>query len=119
MPRTACDCANNKNIKKKGEKSMSQCVKRSIGKLRPATRRKPKSPHLTGKLSLQKSTFQAFAKEFQESNDDEISCNIAAWLNRDAEGLFLATEVSPLFNSDVLAMTMEEFFRTLDHESEK
>ena len=96
---------------------MSQCVKRSIGKLRPATRRKPKSPHLTVKLSLQRATFQALAKEFQETNDDEISCNIAAWLNRDADGLFLATEVSPLFNADLPAMTMEEFFRTLDHES--
>jgi hypothetical protein len=104
--------------KKKGKKSMSQCVKRSIGKLRPATRRKPKSPHLTGKLSLQRVTFQAFAKEFQESNADEISCNIAAWLNRDAEGLYLATEVAPLFNTDVPAMTVEEFFRTLDHETE-
>ena len=96
---------------------MSQCVKRSIGKLRPVTRRKPKSPHLTGKLSLQKATFQAFAKEFQETNSDEISCNLAAWLNRDADGLFLATEVSPLFNTDVPAMTMEEFFRSLDHET--
>jgi hypothetical protein len=97
---------------------MSQCVKRSIGKLRPATRRKPKSPHLTGKLSLQRATFQAFAKEFQETNADEISCNIAAWLNRDAEGLYLATEVSPLFAAEVPEMTMEEFFRTLDHEKE-
>jgi hypothetical protein len=104
---------------KKGEQSMTQCVKRSIGKLRPATRHKPKSPHLTGKLSLQRATFQAFAKEFQESNSDEISCNIAAWLNRDVDGLFLATELSPLFNTDVPEMTMEEFFRTLDHESEK
>jgi hypothetical protein len=97
---------------------MTQSVQRSIGKLRPATRRKPKSPHLTGKLSLQRATFQAFAKEFQETNSDVISCNIAAWLNRDAEGIYLATEVSPLFNTDVPAMTMEEFFRTLDHESE-
>ena len=38
--------------------------------------------------------------------------------NRDGDGLFLATEVSPLFNTDVPVMTMEEFFRTLDHESE-
>src|SRR6516164_10000669 len=96
---------------------MSQCVKRSIGKLRPATRRKPKSPHLTGKLSLQKATFQAFAKEFQETNEDKIACNIAAWLNRDADGLFLATEVSALFNTDVPEMTIEEFFRGLDHET--
>jgi hypothetical protein len=107
-----------RNVKRKGEKSMSQSAKRSIGKLRPATRRKPKSPHLTGKLSLQRATFQAFAKEFQETNVDEISCNIAPWLNRDADGLFLATEVSPLFNTGVPQMTMEEFFRTLDHESE-
>jgi hypothetical protein len=106
-------------IQEEKEKNpMSQCVKRSIGKLRPATRRKPKSPHLTGKLSFQRATFQAFAKEFQESNADEISCNMAAWLNRDADGLFLATEGSPLFNTDVPAMTMEEFFRTLDHENE-
>jgi hypothetical protein len=98
---------NNKNPRRKGDNSMTQCVKRSIGKLRPATRRKPKSPHLTGKLSLQRATFQAFAKEFQETNDDEIACNIAAWLNRDADGLFLAIDLSPLFNADVPAMTME------------
>jgi hypothetical protein len=109
---------NKKSQERKGEKSMSQCAKHSIGKLRPATRRKPKSPHLTGQLSLQRVTFQAFAKEFQESNADEISCNIAAWLNRDAEGLYLATEVAPLFTAEVPAITMEEFFRTLDHENE-
>jgi hypothetical protein len=54
----------------------------------------------------------------RNSRHDEISCNIAAWLNRHADGLFLATEVSPLFNTDVPAMTMEEFFRGLDHENE-
>jgi hypothetical protein len=36
-----------------------------------------------------------------------------------ADGLFLATEVSPLFNTDVPEMTMEELFRTLDHEGEQ
>ena len=72
-----------------------------------------------GKLSLQKATFLAFAKEFQETNNDKISCNIAAWLNRDAEGLYLATEVSPLFSAEVPEMTMEEFFRTLNHENEQ
>jgi hypothetical protein len=40
-------------------------------------------------------------------------------LNRDADGLFLAIDLSPSFNADVPAMTMEEFFRSLDHESEK
>jgi hypothetical protein len=107
---------NKKTQEKKEKKSMTQSVQRSLAKLRPATRRKPKSPHLTGKLSLQRATFQAFAKEFEETNSDEIGCNIAAWLNRDAEGLFLAMELSPLFNADVPQMTMEEFFRSLDHE---
>ena len=97
---------------------LPQSVQRSLAKLRPAARRKPKSPHLVGRLSLQRATFQAFAKEFQETNSDVISCNIAAWLNRDAEGLYLATEVSPLFTAEVPQMTMEEFFHTLHHESE-
>jgi hypothetical protein len=39
-------------------------------------------------------------------------------INRDADGLFLATELSPLFTAEVPEMTMEEFFHTLDHEGE-
>lgn len=84
--------------------------KRSIGKLRPATRTKPKSPNLTGKLSLQRATMNEFAREFRDSGSDEVDCNIAGWFNVDSNGKYITVEVSPVFKPTPPPSSIEELF---------
>jgi hypothetical protein len=93
----------------------SSFVKKSIGKLRPAARNKPRSPAMTGKLALQRSALESYWEELQRTNASEIHVPIAVWPNRDREGIYLSLEVSPLLNSQP-AITMEEFFQHLNAE---
>jgi hypothetical protein len=99
---------------------MNTCTKRSIGKLRKAPKTKPRSPVMTGKLACQKFTLETLVKQLREKGGDEIACNMAAWTNRDAQGDYLTIELSPLFEKripdEVQALTMEEFFQTLDED---
>jgi hypothetical protein len=84
--------------KQKGEKQMStQFTKRSIGKLRPTPRTKPKSPDGLGKFAFQRSTLMELVNQMQSTSGDEIICNIAGWMNTDSQGRYLTIELSPLF----------------------
>jgi hypothetical protein len=47
-------------------------AKRSLGSLRKTEKTKPRSPDFTGKLKLQRLTMDVFAKQFQETNAEEI-----------------------------------------------
>jgi hypothetical protein len=84
--------------------------KRSIGKLRTAVRTKPKSPNLTGKLSLQRSTMTELARQFRETREDQIECNIAGWFNVDVTGSYITVEISPLFKPTPPPSSLVEFF---------
>lgn len=84
--------------------------KRSIGKLRRATRTKPKSPNLTGRLSLQRTTMAELARQFRETREDHIECNIAGWFNVDVSGSYITVEISPLFKPTPPPSSIEEFF---------
>ena len=94
----------------KKEKTPPMHNKRSIGKLRPAARTKPKSPNLTGKLSLQLTTMTEFAQEFRESGADQMDCNIAGWLNVDGSGKYITVEISPVFKPTPPPSTIEGLF---------
>jgi hypothetical protein len=68
----------------------------SVGTLRNTQKKtKPRSPHLIGNLRLQRHTFEAIAKEFQMTDQDEVICNIAAWGYSDENGRYLNVEISP------------------------
>ena len=70
--------------------------KLSVGTLRNTQNKtKPRSPHLIGNLRLQRHTFEAIAKEFQMTDQDEVICNIAAWGYSDENGRYLNVEISP------------------------
>jgi hypothetical protein len=58
--------------------------KRSLGKLRTAPKTKPRSPDMTGTLILQRHTAAAIQKKFEDSDADEVVCNIAGWVNQDS-----------------------------------
>jgi hypothetical protein len=71
--------------------------KRSLGKLREAPKTKPRSPDMTGTLRLQRHTAIAILRAFEDSDCDEATCNIAAWVNHDHEGRYLTVEISPKY----------------------
>jgi len=71
--------------------------KRSLGKLRVAHKTKERSPSMTGTLCLQRHTAALIVKAFENVDDDEVVCNIAAWVNHDHEGQYLTVELSPRY----------------------
>jgi hypothetical protein len=84
-------------------------MKRSIGKLRSATRTTEKSPNLTGKLALQRTTLNELVSQMRESGETEITCNIAGWFNVDSSGKYITIELSPLFRKITRPASLEEF----------
>jgi hypothetical protein len=77
--------------------NQSLTKKRSLGKLRVAPKTKPRSPDMTGTLCLQRHTAALILKTFEDTDDDEVVCNIAAWVNQDSEGQYLTVELSPKY----------------------
>jgi hypothetical protein len=73
--------------------------KRSLGKLRVAPKAKERSPDMTGTLCLQRHTAALILKAFENTDDDEAVCNIAAWVNHDHEGQYLTVEISPKYTA--------------------
>lgn len=59
---------------------------KSLGALRKAKKTKPRSPDLTGQITLLRHTFEAICREFKSSKQDKVVCNIAAWRNTDKNG---------------------------------
>jgi hypothetical protein len=75
-------------------------AKRSLGFLRKAAKTKDRSPDTTGTLKLQRHTLETIAKQFQETDADEIECCLAGWRNTSANGEpHLTVEVSPRYVS--------------------
>ena len=77
----------------------SQKTKRSLGALRRASKTKTLSPDLTGPMRLQRHTLDTLVKQFDEIDQDELICNLAAWRNQDSNGPYLSVELSPRFVS--------------------
>jgi hypothetical protein len=73
--------------------------KRSLGTLRKAEKTKPRSPDLVGQSRLQRHTMATIAKQFKETEDEEIACCIAGWRNADHQGSYLTVELSPRYVS--------------------
>jgi len=99
---------------------MEECKKKSIGKLHKAAKTKPRSPIMTGKLNLQRATLETILRQLKQQGGNAITCNLAAWKNRDADGDYLTIELSPLFEIRALdeqdSITAEEFFETLQED---
>ena len=75
-------------------------TKKSLGALRKATKTKDRSPDSTGKLKLQRHTFDTIAKQFADTDADSIECCLAGWRNVDTKGeAYLTVELSPHFVS--------------------
>ena len=73
-------------------------AKRSLGSLRKATKTKDRSPDFTGTLKLQRHTLETIAKQFKETDADEIECCLAGWRNSDPNGhQYLSVELLPKY----------------------
>ena len=71
---------------------------KSLGFLRKVEKTKPKSPDLTGHLTIQSHTLKEIVRQFKDSDKEEVPCNLAAWRNTDKDGeTCLAVELSPWF----------------------
>jgi hypothetical protein len=72
--------------------------KKSLGALRTAEKTKARSPDLTGQLHLQRHTLAEIIRQAKEADDDEVTCNLAAWRNYDKNGAtYLSVELSPWY----------------------
>ncbi len=71
--------------------------KKSLGVLRKAQKTKPQSPDVTGKLILQRHTLRAIVRDLEQTGGNEVTCNIAGWLNYGQNEQYLTVEISPRF----------------------
>ncbi len=71
--------------------------KRSLGKLHMTPKSKPRSPDMTGTMRLQRHTAAAILEGFEDSDCDEVVCNIAGWRNDDTDGPYPTVEISPKY----------------------
>ncbi len=75
-------------------------TKHSLGNLRKKKKTKPKSPDLTGELHLQRHTFEAIAKKFQATGQDEVVCGIAGWGYCENGERYLTIQLSPPYQAN-------------------
>jgi hypothetical protein len=71
--------------------------RKSLGALWKHKKTKPRSPDVTGKLSLQRHTLAAIVREIAKTGGEEVICNIAGWMNQNQHGKYLTVELSPQF----------------------
>ncbi len=78
--------------------TFEQPAKHSLGSLRKTEKSKPRSPDFTGTMKLQRHTLETIAKQFKETDAEEIDCCLAGWRNTDANGQqYLSVELSPKY----------------------
>jgi hypothetical protein len=78
----------------------SNKTKHSLGTLRKAKKKpKPRSPDLIGELRHQRHTFEAIAKKFQATGQDEIVCGIADWGYCEDGEAYLTIQLSPPYQA--------------------
>ena len=72
--------------------------KKSLGALRKAEKTKERSPDLLGQLHLQRHTLLEIVRQAKEGDAEKVTCNLAAWKNRDKNGsTYLSVELSPWY----------------------
>jgi hypothetical protein len=87
--------------KSHGNKRLTdESKQKSLGRLYRAKQTKPRSPALTGQLHIQRHTLRTIVADLEESDGDEVVCNIAAWSNRGKRGeRYVTVELSPKFKA--------------------
>jgi hypothetical protein len=61
-------------------------MNRSLGRLRPKAKTKPRSPGSTGTIYIKRDLLLILTKQLEQSGEDEIAANIAGWVYDDGSG---------------------------------
>ena len=75
----------------------SSTPRRSLGSLRKTAKTKAKSPDSQGAMKVQRHTIETLMKQLEDTDADEITANVAGWLNHDHSGKYITVELSPRF----------------------
>jgi hypothetical protein len=87
---------------------------KSVGTLFPATKTKPKSPDMTGKIKIQRKLLEELLEQIRNNGADHIICNAAAWAYVDGNKRYMGVELSPYYPPRKQAETASPR-PTLDH----
>jgi hypothetical protein len=103
-------------------KSHPKTRSKSLGALFPSKKTKPRSPDMTGKLSILKDTLREIINTHQEEDGDGFEVNMAGWINNASGKMYMTLELSPRYRPAVQRseknMTLEEFFDKITEEQE-
>jgi hypothetical protein len=95
-------------------KSHTKTRSKSLGALFSSKKTKPRSPDMTGKLSLLKDTLREIINTHQEEDGEVFEANMAGWFNSSGGKTYMTLELSPRYRPAVQRsekdMTLEEFF---------
>jgi len=64
----------------------------SLGKLRPHTKTKDKSPHAVGTISIKRDLLLHLHRQINQCDDDDIVAELAGWFNEDAIGKYMTVQ---------------------------
>jgi hypothetical protein len=103
-------------------KSQSKVRSKSVGVLFTSTNTKPRSPNMTGELSIVKETIQEIINTHREQDGDVYKANMAVWFYDKGGKKYMTFELSPLYRHGSQRsekdMTVEEFFDQIVEEQE-
>ncbi|HUN99845.1 MAG TPA: hypothetical protein VMU69_26885 [Bradyrhizobium sp.] len=94
---------------------------KSLGSLRKAKKTKPRSPDMTGNFTLLKETFVEIARQYKAAGSGEVTCNIAAWRNREKTtgDAYLSLQITPWYLPPVKKGRKPDIFGELFEEHEE
>jgi hypothetical protein len=102
--------------------SHTKARSKSLGNLFPSKKTKPKSPDMTGKLTLLKDTLREIFNTHREEDGDVFEVNMAGWFNNSGGKMYMTLELSPPYRPAVRRsekdMTLEEFFNEITEEQD-
>ena len=81
----------------------------SLGTPRSARKTKPKSADCTGKLRLKRDHLLILLKQLEQSQGDDVACNIAGWKGNGVSGPYMTIEISPGFERRVEVIDADPF----------
>jgi hypothetical protein len=103
-------------------KSHAKTRSKSLGSLFPSKKTKPRSPDMTGKLSILKDTLREIINTHQEEDGDGFEVNMAGKFNNASGKMYMTLELSPCFRPagqrSEKDITLEEFFSEITEEQE-
>ena len=71
--------------------------RKSVGTLFPATKTKPKSPDMTGKIKIHRKLIEELIEQYRLNGADHVICLIASWAYVEGAKRYMTVELSPYY----------------------